>query len=181
MRLIDISDDEGSCTPEDARGKENVPPPDYMMRASNMATITPVSRKNMMTDEPRSPLGDLNASDFYAEGCDAASVIMVPSEDHNEKPTYVETACASNSSDTFSLAASSRRCSDAINDAGDGWNDIWAQMGDRKKAGAENTVDEEGPEIEIWESESAKAERERSPEIFTNPTEPAGAIAPLTL
>ena len=31
----------------------------------------------MMTDEPRTPLGDLNPSDYYAEGFDAASVVLV--------------------------------------------------------------------------------------------------------
>ena len=54
-------------------------------------------------------------------------------------------------------------------------------MGDRKKVGSEDAVEEEAAEIEIWESESAKAERGRSPEIFTNPTDPDGAIAPLSL
>ncbi|MCJ1354064.1 MAG: hypothetical protein MMC33_004051 [Icmadophila ericetorum] len=177
----DDSDVERSRTPEDARGKENVPPADYMMRASNRPTLVPVSRKNMMTDEPRSPLGDLNAADYYAEGCDAASVIIVPSEDDNEKNAYGEIACSSTPLDDYSLASSARRRSDAVNEIDCGWKGVLASMGDRKKVGSEDAVEEEAAEIEIWESESAKAERGRSPEIFTNPTDPDGAIAPLSL
>ena len=35
----------------------------------------------MMTDEPRTPLGELEASDYYAAGCDALSYITIPGDE----------------------------------------------------------------------------------------------------
>ena len=72
-QTLDISDDESKSSGKDARGKENVPPADY-------SGIVPVQRKDMMSDEVRTPLGDLNAADYYAAGCDISSFVMVPEE-----------------------------------------------------------------------------------------------------
>ena len=72
-QVLDISDDEGKSSEKDARGKENIPPADY-------SGIIPVQRKDMMSDEARTPLGDLNAADYYAADCDVSSVIVVPEE-----------------------------------------------------------------------------------------------------
>ncbi|KAL9617630.1 MAG: hypothetical protein Q9160_007596 [Pyrenula sp. 1 TL-2023] len=74
----DISDDEGEYGGEN---KENIPPGEAMVLAPTRHKAIPVSRKNLMTDEPRTPLGDLKASDYYGDGCDATSSILIPADD----------------------------------------------------------------------------------------------------
>ncbi len=46
-----------------------------------------------MTDEPRTPLGDLNPSDYYADGHDATSTVLVEEDEAEpEKPAVLDTA-----------------------------------------------------------------------------------------
>lgn len=77
---LDISDDEGRGKYRDDDDKENVPPPGMPASAVRRA-VRRVARKDMMTEEVRSPLGHLEASLYYAAGCDAASVINAPQEE----------------------------------------------------------------------------------------------------
>lgn len=77
---MDISDDEGSMA-KDGRGKENIPPTEGLLGVSPTTIEVPVTRRNLMTDEPRSPLGDLNAAAFYAEGNNANSWFIIPADD----------------------------------------------------------------------------------------------------
>jgi hypothetical protein len=82
---LDISDDERKTPTKDERGKENIPPNEIHFSTTNPPTASPsyqiaASRKDMMTDEPRTPLGDLNPTEYYAEGCDATSVTLVAEE-----------------------------------------------------------------------------------------------------
>ncbi|KAL8687999.1 MAG: hypothetical protein Q9218_005978 [Villophora microphyllina] len=72
---LDISDDENSGKFTDDSDKENVPP-----AGAPAAAVRPVGRRDMMTEEVRSPLGQLEASHYYADGCDANSVIIAPQE-----------------------------------------------------------------------------------------------------
>ncbi|KAI4252045.1 MAG: hypothetical protein L6R42_008136 [Xanthoria sp. 1 TBL-2021] len=73
---LDISDDEGRGKYRDDDDKENVPPSGVPASA-----VRRVARKDMMTEEVRSPLGHLEASLYYAAGCDASSVINAPQEE----------------------------------------------------------------------------------------------------
>ncbi|KAL9024912.1 MAG: hypothetical protein Q9196_006163 [Gyalolechia fulgens] len=73
---LDISDDENRGKFRDDCDKENIPPP-----GSSATAVRPVSRRDMMTDEARAPLAQLNAADYYAPGCDASSVINAPQEE----------------------------------------------------------------------------------------------------
>ncbi|KAL8777736.1 MAG: hypothetical protein Q9213_007728 [Squamulea squamosa] len=73
---LDISDDEGRGKYHDDDDKENVPPADAPASA-----VRRVARRDMMTEEVRSPLGHLEASLYYAAGCDASSVISAPQEE----------------------------------------------------------------------------------------------------
>ncbi|KAL8867619.1 MAG: hypothetical protein Q9198_008452 [Flavoplaca austrocitrina] len=73
---LDISDDEGRGKYRDDDDKENIPPSGVPASA-----VRRVARKDMMTEEVRSPLGHLEASLYYAAGCDASSVINAPQEE----------------------------------------------------------------------------------------------------
>ncbi|KAG7008247.1 hypothetical protein G7Y79_00006g018670 [Physcia stellaris] len=80
---LDISDDETSSSKMfDEENKENIPPQSGMdAPVSNAIAALHASRKHMMTDEPRAPLGELEASDYYAAGCDALSYITIPEDE----------------------------------------------------------------------------------------------------
>ncbi|KAI4167233.1 MAG: hypothetical protein LQ343_007369 [Gyalolechia ehrenbergii] len=73
---LDISDDENRGKFRDDCDKENIPPPGCPSSA-----VRPVGRREIITDEVRSPLAKLNAADYYAAGCDASSVINAPQEE----------------------------------------------------------------------------------------------------
>ncbi|TKA63889.1 hypothetical protein B0A49_08406 [Cryomyces minteri] len=90
------SDEESSRAAKEDRGKENMPPPDW---TGNTSTITSTGTAHTsvvtntdavkpqivrrpapdaMTDGARSPLSDLDASDFIPEGLSADSHVVVP-------------------------------------------------------------------------------------------------------
>ncbi|KAI4951934.1 hypothetical protein J4E91_003395 [Alternaria rosae] len=98
--VLDISSDDDAATKasNEDRGKENVPPPDFLAahpRKRNHASSfddgyetdiladLPVKQPRLRKfvqdamDEDRRPLGDLAPSEFYAEGCDATSYVTV--------------------------------------------------------------------------------------------------------
>ncbi|KAJ5941620.1 hypothetical protein N7516_001788 [Penicillium verrucosum] len=81
--VLDISDDEGKSDTS-ARGKENVPPQELGIELpQSTATIPAAARKSPKMDEPRSPLGELNAAEYYAEDCNAFSyAIVYDDEEH---------------------------------------------------------------------------------------------------
>lgn len=94
---LDISDDESSFDSKEGLGKENIPPTDGSYAGlPEPATSPSAMRRNLMTDGPRTPLADLEARDFYGEGCDAFSHIIVPGDsepetlENNESPFDLE-------------------------------------------------------------------------------------------
>ena len=119
--------------------KENIPPADaisVVVVSANASVST--SRKDMMTDEPRTPLADLDARDFYPEGLDASSYITIPEDQSSNQPSGV------------------------VPEPKTGWEDLLAQVEASKKHAATIGMSEvdSGAEIAIWESESAKGEDE---------------------
>lgn len=79
---MDISsDDESSIAAKEALGKENISPTDGLYASVPTNTETPASRKDLMTDQPRTPLGDLDPAGFDAEGCDENSYLIIPADD----------------------------------------------------------------------------------------------------
>jgi hypothetical protein len=99
--VLDISSDDDAATKfrNEDRGKENVPPPDFLAAAhsrkrnhassfddgyetdilADLPAKQPRRRKFVQDamDEDRKPLGDLAPSEFYAKGCDATSYVTV--------------------------------------------------------------------------------------------------------
>ncbi|KAJ9617035.1 hypothetical protein H2200_000756 [Cladophialophora chaetospira] len=95
---LDISDDESKSQhkkPSSDRGKENVDPNDLhsapVTRSMAAAAAAAELREEIKMDEKdqlRTPLGDLNPAEFYAEGLDATSVVLV--HDDEEAETDIE-------------------------------------------------------------------------------------------
>jgi len=87
---LDISSDEENARQERSdRGKENVPPPDDVSQTSTQRTMAEPSMSSLKQrlrgdidacDIDRAPLGEMSAKDFYAEGCDGDSVILIPAD-----------------------------------------------------------------------------------------------------
>jgi hypothetical protein len=97
--VLDISSDDDCETKRmnEDRGKENIPPPDFIssqssaranansdiMETNAAASVEHVKLPRLKNfsqdamDEDREPLKDLPASDFYGEGCDATSYVTV--------------------------------------------------------------------------------------------------------
>ncbi|MCJ1473544.1 hypothetical protein MMC13_002195 [Lambiella insularis] len=170
-KTLDISDDEGRRAEKNDRGKENVPPPDYPSSsvAPTVGSARPVSRNDMMTDEARTPLGSLDAVEFYAEGCDTSSFIIVP----GEKSDDVDEKCCKWPAveDLASIAPQHKTL--APQDSRDGWKDLLEQIETTKKANAAApALQEPAADIEIWESESAKGDEDAGVQhAFESPLE----------
>lgn len=81
--VLDISDDEGKAK-MDGRGKENIPPVELDVPSLVQQTLAAVPRKNLLEEDPRAPLGELNAVDYYAPGCDADAFIAIYDEEPEE-------------------------------------------------------------------------------------------------
>ena len=175
---LDISDDESRHAVKDDRGKENIPPLDYAgsLSRSIATTFIPVSRKDMMTDEPRSPLGDLDAREYYAEGCDASSYHIITAEKSSINPVEEPVKAKTVINDVDST---SRADSKASAGPQEGWKDLLARIEETAKSNAASALavakrtKEQEASIEIWESESAKGEddvgAEAQPHHFVAP------------
>jgi hypothetical protein len=172
--ILDISDDESKPQARSDRGKENIPPNDVFVvprgattQSSTSAKI-PSSRKDMMTDEPRTPLGDLNATDYYPEGLDATSVVLV--QDDVAEPEKASAIIEPVDPDTATeltfepvTVAPAEGFSSAVN-----LSSLLAsskqvfEVDDRDATGGKSEDAPDPADIEIWESESAKDEKEET-------------------
>ena len=156
---LEISDDESSSSKGDKDNKENIPPIDGPATVAS-ATQVATTRRDLMTDETRAPLGDLDAKEFYAEGCDASSCIIIAAEDPSEQNTD-KLSTTINSQESY---APPRPRATAVTEAQSGWEDVIARFSAKTTAtanadsGIEKEVSKEATEIQIWESESAKGE-----------------------
>ena len=112
VSTLGISDKQPTSETLDEENTENIPfYPDKKTALS--------SRKHMMTDEPRSPLGDLEASEYYAADCDVSSYFAIPEDDLNTRYNIY-------TSDSF-LSAFTLLCSSisSINEKGAWRHGIW--------------------------------------------------------
>ena len=194
--ILDISDDESKAKESNDRGKENIDPNELSMpvtrsmaKAAAATTSTPsISRKDKMTEEVRSPLSDLNPADYFAEGLDATSVVLVHDEpaadtaqDHSaaadtaRQPQQAEDASIAVPPPSATKAFSSNimtaaEMSSILLATDTAWDAATLVSSDHEEQLSPSldlpaAVDASGGEIEIWESESAKDEDENDAEI----------------
>lgn len=149
--VLDISDDEGKSVVVDGRGKENVPPAELGIdlptsrQASSLATAA-AARKASKMEEDRAPLGELTASDYYPEDCNAFSYAVVYDDENENIPKSEPKKAAPTPPSQATFVPPT----------------ITASIGSLlattiSKATAETTADLGKPsdsEIEIWESSS---------------------------
>ena len=83
--ILDISSDEESAArARDDRGKENVPPADDVSQTSRRARRA-TATDEMVVEKERLALKEMNVGEFYAAGCDASSVFVVPADEEDVK------------------------------------------------------------------------------------------------
>ncbi|KAL5049386.1 hypothetical protein BDW71DRAFT_159996 [Aspergillus fruticulosus] len=120
--VLDISDDEGKDESlSDHRGKENIPPADLgiPLTRSRQQESPAAARKSDMVDEPRSPLGELNAADFYGEDCHAFSYAVVYDVEEEmpvEKNTFRSKLSSMSSIDSVLEASPVKSVGEAVED-----------------------------------------------------------------
>lgn len=87
--VLDISSDEEAELKQrrdrdEGRDKENVPPVDDVSQTSSRR-ITRANADDMIVEKERVALGEMNTADFYPEGCDESSVILILEDDEVPK------------------------------------------------------------------------------------------------
>lgn len=191
---LDISDDEGKtksfCKPDThERGKENVDPNETfetrppVTRSTTQSAQIEADVNSMNAEEVRTPLSNLNAAEFYGEGLNATSVVLV----HDDVEPAEETAEVSSEQQepapeseivkqdfTFEAPVAAQLVEQLLLPQIDipEWAKQQALQFDTlpeqsvylqdEPATTVDTVD--NLDIEIWESESAKDENEQQEE-----------------
>lgn len=189
--VLDISSDEESAQRARREGredKENVPPVDDVSQTARSQTrLRNRSADDMVVEKERVALGEMNTADFYAEGCDETSVILVPADDEEERqevPQQTEAPPHSkkeqNSREPIvkdfefapeiktlpSVSAPEKEAEPAIAIAPE--QDFDMLMGrttqaSSSKAAVLQPIDGTGDSFELWESDSTKDENEAVP------------------
>ena len=169
--VLDISSDEESerkASREQAEGrdKENVPPLDDVSQTS--ARRSPRQNPDdMIVEKERVALGEMNTADFFAEGCDESSVIIVPGDDDEESEAPVEVPVVAPVKDfkfNPELKAADESEPKIHEDIIEIHEDVDALMAKPEKRASKAAVLEPiegtGESFELWESGSAKDETE---------------------
>ena len=184
---LEISDDEGKSKTSDGtlekgdRGKENVDPNEMFVSSAPVtravAAAAAAAKDEAKIEEPRTPLGDLNAAKFYGEGLDATSVVLVhddvPQETPGEEeaPAEVQEEQVSAPSvapalGDFTFEATHEPQADAQTEVPLEEIPEWARrtslaLGSDAQDDEQSVHDADPADIEIWESESARDENEQ--------------------
>ncbi|KAL4926127.1 uncharacterized protein BDV17DRAFT_270138 [Aspergillus undulatus] len=154
--VLDISDDEGKVEEvSDHRGKENIPPADLGLapsRSTSSSRTQTSHRKSTlesdMVDEPRSPLGELNAADYYGEDYHAFSYAVVYDEDEDATVPVEK-------KNVFTLARAVHPSRSKLSSMSSIESVLEAASPVKLESEEIKTDLESNGEIEIWESESA--------------------------
>ncbi|KAJ5980934.1 hypothetical protein N7481_008232 [Penicillium waksmanii] len=155
--VLDISDDEGKAVITDGRGKENVPPSELGLdlprsqQATPLATAT-AARKEFKMEEDRAPLGELTASDYYPENCNAFSFAVVHDDEDENVSESKKAFSAPPSQATFMPPAITASIDSLLATA--------MSSPTTKSTTTERTSDPDA--IEIWETSSAADDAQSS-------------------
>jgi hypothetical protein len=157
--VLDISDDEGKSSVIDGRGKENVPPAELGIdlprsRQATALAAAADARKASKMEEDRAPLGELTASDYYPEDCNAFSYTVVYDDENENVP----------SSKKVSVPTQATLLPPAITTS---IASLLETVIPPKPTTESTEATESDIKIEIWESESATEEASQAPENKT--------------
>ncbi|KAF4336482.1 hypothetical protein FBEOM_9690 [Fusarium beomiforme] len=151
--VLDISSDEESERKRnrdraEGRDKENVPPPDDISQTRR----TPRADE-MIVEKERVALGEMNTADFYAEGCDETSVILIPEDEpESVNATIPEEPIDPSIEDIDNLIAKPTEIDNLMAKPTEG----------SSKAAVLEPIEGTGESFELWESGSAHDEADTS-------------------
>lgn len=152
--------------------KENHPPIDDISQTSQPRAARPVNADEMVFEKERNPLGEMDPKDYYSQGCDENSIIIVPGDEDEEAPVQndrqfipeVNSSVAIADQTEVDLIAESEpleeeRCASA---------EELMQKTDHPAPSAAvlEPLEGTGESFEVWESSSAKDEAEAVTECY---------------
>ncbi|TPX08673.1 uncharacterized protein E0L32_009862 [Thyridium curvatum] len=168
--VLDISSDEESEQKarrerDEGRDKENVPPADDVSQTSRAASARAAvgtSMDDMVVEKSRDPLSQLNAADFYPEGCDESSVVIIPGDDEGrDEEEQVPEKLAPVADDSYAFAPEVKLADEQEQEQEP---TVESLMGAREEPAAKAAVLEPmegtGESFDLWESGSARDEAE---------------------
>ncbi|PHH90161.1 hypothetical protein CDD83_4354 [Cordyceps sp. RAO-2017] len=158
--VLDISSDEETELKDrqyraEGRDKENIPPADDISQTSARRAARP-DADDMLVDKERVALGEMNTADFYPDGCDASSVVVIPADDDEEPlepaagPSVPAPRPLESAPETDALSEAD--CVELLMQA--------RPDGSSSKAAVLQPIDGTDQSFELWESGSAKDESE---------------------
>ncbi|KAI1479704.1 hypothetical protein F4774DRAFT_113815 [Daldinia eschscholtzii] len=161
--VLDISSDEESETRrqrERAEGKENVPPVDDVSQTSRPRASRPAADDEMMFEKERNPLGEMNVREYYSEGCDENTIVIIPGDDEESNESHQQ---SENKPDFISVTSPGELHTPQL-DVEDGAQSVDQLMEKTEEPAPSAAVLEPmegtGESFEVWESGSAKDEAE---------------------
>lgn len=145
---LDLSSDEESERKAirdraEGRDKENIPPADDVSQTSSRRAAR-ASVDEMLVEKERVALGEMNTADFYAEGCDETSVIIIPADEEEQVENVAPVPAKE-------LVPEPEQDIDAL---------ISKPTEGSSKAAVLAPIDGTGDSFELWESGSAQDETE---------------------
>ncbi|VUC36731.1 unnamed protein product [Clonostachys rosea] len=164
--VLDISSDEESelkARREGREDKENVPPVDDVSQTSGRRVRPAPRADDMVVEKERVALGALNTADFYAEGLDESSVILVPVDEDAETDTEEQMPARAPKSFVFAQETTVRPTQNVpsleapiqIKESIDALMTKSSEPGS-SKAAVLQPIEGTGDSFELWESGSAK-------------------------
>lgn len=156
---LDISSDEeteqrAKRDGAEGRDKENIPPADDVSQTSAQRASPSPKGDEMIFEKQRVALGEMNAADFYAEGCDETSVILIHEDEEPEAPI----ATVSNIPSNIPEEPEEEEEEEELEIHED--IDALISRSDSSKAAVLQPIEGTGESFELWESNSAKDEAE---------------------
>lgn len=169
---LDISSDEESEVKarrerDEGRNKENLPPVDDVSQTSARSRVGAPAAANpddMVCEKSRGPLAEMNAADYYPEGCDRESVVIVPGDEEDGEPMAAhEAAAAAVEVEAHRSAIDVAAEFDASELKAEAEVSIDVLMGkesEPSKAAVLQPIEGTGESFELWESGSQRDETE---------------------
>ncbi|CCF42342.1 hypothetical protein CH063_12370 [Colletotrichum higginsianum] len=163
--VLDISSDEeserkASRDRAEGRDKENVPPADDVSQTSARRSARRTDEDDMVFEKERIALGEMDASEFYAFGCDESSVIIIPADEDEEQETLdpqvalpgpADDVVPGPKADTLAVPLEEKDVVDEL---------MGKSAESAAKAALLEPIEGTGESFELWESGSAKDESE---------------------
>ncbi|KAI1342688.1 hypothetical protein F5Y15DRAFT_312547 [Xylariaceae sp. FL0016] len=157
--VLDISSDEESesrLQRERVEGKENVPPVDDVSQTSRPRTARRLQEDEMVIEKERNALGELDPKEYYSEGCDENSVIVVPGDD-----VEGEAVPEPESKNSFEFAPELKAIEVPAEEVSKSVEELMQKREEPAPAAAVlEPMEGTGESFELWESGSAKDEAE---------------------